>query len=132
MPSDDDSYDERLDDANDRTGPVGDRPDHYAYDDDSGSGTLVPRPAFPWGWPPSYFRGDQDEGYENRLDYGEESQHQEPVGEDEDDSWLGEGMITLLIVAGAVLFLFPEPATSALGIVLLGIGVFGWLADLAT
>ena len=43
-----------------------------------------------------------------------------------------EGLITLLIVGGAILFLFPEPATSGLGILLMGLGVLAWLVDRAT
>ena len=43
-----------------------------------------------------------------------------------------EGLITLLIVGGAILFLFPEPATSGLGILLMGLGVLLWLVDRAT
>lgn len=48
---------------------------------------------------------------------------------DSDDGWLGEGLITLTLVVGVVLFLFPEPATSAVGIALVGIGVVAWVAD---
>lgn len=52
----------------------------------------------------------------------------ETVGE-EDGTWLDEGLITLLLVAGVVLFLFPEPATSAVGILLLLTGGVLWLLD---
>lgn len=44
--------------------------------------------------------------------------------------WLDGGIATVLIVVGAILFLIPEPATSAAGILLLGIGVVLWLVDL--
>ncbi|MDS0475330.1 hypothetical protein [Natrinema sp. 1APR25-10V2] len=37
------------------------------------------------------------------------------------------GLGTLLVAAGAVLFLFPEPITSTAGIVLIGVGVLVWL-----
>lgn len=43
-----------------------------------------------------------------------------------------ERLITLVIVVGAALFLFPEPATSGLGVLLLAIGVVAWLVDWAT
>ena len=42
-----------------------------------------------------------------------------------------EGLITLLIVGGVILFLFPEPATSALGVVLLFVGAIAGLIDWA-
>ncbi|WP_408957395.1 hypothetical protein [Natrinema sp. 74] len=37
------------------------------------------------------------------------------------------GLGTLLVAAGAVLFLFPEPITSTAGLVLIGIGALLWL-----
>ena len=49
---------------------------------------------------------------------------------DEDDgSWLGEGVIGLLLVAGVVLFFFPEPTTSMIGIALVSIAVVAWIVD---
>lgn len=70
--------------------------------------------------------------------YGDEPHQEEyegvddgPYDEDTDGSLWDEGLITLLIVAGAVLFLFPEPATSGLGVLLLSIGVVAWLLDWA-
>lgn len=50
---------------------------------------------------------------------------------DTDDGWLGGGLVTLLLVAGIVLFLFPEPATSALGIFLVIAGAVLWVIDWA-
>lgn len=49
--------------------------------------------------------------------------------EDEGGSWWDEGLITLLLVGGLALFLFPEPATSAVGIVLMGVGLLAWAID---
>ena len=40
------------------------------------------------------------------------------------DHWLGEGLITTLVLAGAALILFPEPLTSAFGVLLLLSGAF--------
>lgn len=54
-----------------------------------------------------------------------------PYDEDEGESRWDESLITLLIVGGAVLFLFPEPVTSGVGILLLSMGVIGWLIDWA-
>ena len=45
---------------------------------------------------------------------------------------LDESVFTLLVVGGAVLFFFSEPATSALGILLMGTGPVAWLVDWAT
>ena len=51
------------------------------------------------------------------------------VTTDEEGTWLDEGVISLTLLAGVVLFFFPEPATSAFGILLLGVGVVAWIAD---
>ena len=48
---------------------------------------------------------------------------------DEGGTWLDEGVISLVLLAGVVLFFFPEPATSAVGILLLGVGVVAWVVD---
>lgn len=53
-------------------------------------------------------------------------------GADHSDSWFGQarakyGLGTLLIGAGVVLFLFPEPVTSTVGLALIGAGVALWL-----
>ncbi|WP_435181676.1 hypothetical protein [Halorussus sp. AFM4] len=47
----------------------------------------------------------------------------------EDESWWDEGLVTLLLVAGLALFLFPEPATSGLGVALMAVGAALWLLD---
>lgn len=39
------------------------------------------------------------------------------------------GLGALLVVAGVALFLFPEPATSAAGIALIGLGALVWLVS---
>ncbi|MFC6825597.1 hypothetical protein [Halopelagius fulvigenes] len=122
--------------------------DEYGYEemnDRSSSQSRLPVPTIPWGWAPASFRsgddhvtGDEDydtvagddEGYRrSEDDQFAGGPDDRPSGGD-DDSWLDEGLITLLIVSGALLFLFPEPATSAVGIVLLGIGIIAWAADI--
>jgi UPF0716 family protein affecting phage T7 exclusion len=40
-----------------------------------------------------------------------------------------EEQASLLIIIGAILFFFPEPITSAVGIVVLILGVATWVAD---
>jgi hypothetical protein len=39
----------------------------------------------------------------------------------------GVGLAGLLIIVGLILFIFPEPATSGLGVILMLIGVLLWL-----
>lgn len=82
---------------------------------------------------------DYDDEYEGAYDdpydedaYGDDpyrERHREEMAEDEDGTWLDEGLITLLLVAGVILFLFPEPITTSIGIILLAAGVILWVAD---
>ncbi|WP_135806586.1 hypothetical protein [Halorussus marinus] len=50
---------------------------------------------------------------------------------DADESWWERELASLALVVGLVLFLFPEPATSAIGIFLMGAGVVAWLVEWA-
>lgn len=43
-----------------------------------------------------------------------------------DDTWLTRGLASMLLVTGLILFLFPEPATSMLGIGLMVAGLVVW------
>lgn len=52
-------------------------------------------------------------------------------GADEGGTWLDEGLISLVIIAGVVLFLIPEPATSGLGVFLIVAGAIAWVIDWA-
>jgi hypothetical protein len=81
-----------------------------------------------WGiWPTS---NTADAEYADRGAGGPESQSARRDAErTEGDGWLDEGLIGLVLVAGIALFLFPEPATSAVGIVLITLGVIGWIID---
>lgn len=68
--------------------------------------------------------------------YGEEVDETEASGDEahaetDEDLW-DEGLLSLLIVTGAILFVFPEPGTSIIGAVLLLIGAIGWLVDAMT
>ena len=40
-----------------------------------------------------------------------------------------ETLATLLVLVGAALFFFPEPATSAIGVALVVVGVIAWLVE---
>jgi|GEM_PF-2863391 len=48
-------------------------------------------------------------------------------GRETDDSWLTRGLAWALLLAGFALFLFPEPATSMLGIGLITAGLVVWV-----
>ena len=54
---------------------------------------------------------------------------EETYDDDDDGSWWDEGLIGLLLIAGVVLFFFPEPTTSMIGIALIGIAVVAWIID---
>jgi len=45
------------------------------------------------------------------------------------EQYVEEGLAALLLVVGIILFFFPEPFTSMLGIGLIIIGVLVWIAD---
>lgn len=103
-------------------------------------------PYFPsWGWGgawgvwPWAAREDEDARYDDDAyeDAGS-SPYDEETGYDDRAGGGGgiaslwdESLITLLIVGGAVLFVFPEPATSGLGVLLMTLGVIAWLVDWA-
>lgn len=102
--------------------------------DDSGSSLFSYTGALPLGLPsrrgsetrPDEY-GDQpydDPSGERTYERGTRETRGEELGE---GSWWDEGLISLLLVVGIVLFLIPEPATSGLGILLVGAGVMLWL-----
>lgn len=49
--------------------------------------------------------------------------------DDSDGEYVEEGAAALLLVVGIILFFFPEPFTSLVGIGLIILGVATWLAD---
>ena len=116
--------------------------DRYAEEEDRR--WLPYAPSWGWGgawgvWPFASQR-DEEVRYEEEGRYDEEPRYDEtgyegagdsPHDDDDNGSLWDESLITLLIIGGVVLFLFPEPATSALGILLLAIGVIAWLVDWA-
>lgn len=84
-------------------------------------------PWFPYpgyGWLPWSRGREPDETYDGRT-------YDQEVHEGEDGSWWDEGLITLLFLVGIGLFIFPEPATSGLGIALIATAAVLWLADWA-
>lgn len=64
------------------------------------------------------------------VDDVSEDRYDESTDAEKSDSWWDVGLITLLLVAGVVLFVFPEPVTSGLGILLVLTGAALWLVDL--
>lgn len=81
-----------------------------------------------WGvWP--FGASPEEESRYDEETY--EGAGESPANEDDSGSLWDESLITLLIVGGAILFLFPEPVTSGIGILLVTIGVLGWLIDWA-
>lgn len=82
-------------------------------------------PVSPWGLWPSSSQEDAHRTYTGGT--ADEERTSGGVGR-----FWDEGLITLVIVGGAILFFFPEPATSGLGILLMGLGVLAWLLDWAT
>lgn len=44
-------------------------------------------------------------------------------------SMAGLGLVGLLLIAGIILFIFPEPATSGLGITLIVIAIIVWVVQ---
>ena len=74
-----------------------------------------------------------DDRYTEDEEYSEGTydDYDETYDEDEDDgSWWDEGIVGLLLIAGVVLFFFPEPSTSVIGIALIGLAVVVWIIDL--
>ena len=49
--------------------------------------------------------------------------------DDDDSEYVEQGVDAFLIVVGVVLFFFPEPFTSMMGILLMLVGALMWLYD---
>lgn len=131
MPNDpytDDEYDDTYKEVH------GDEPTRDQYTDEATDDTFFPSGVggsfSPSGWGIWPTNDPVDADYGERETEGE-SRAREGVGTEESDdgSWLDEGLISLLLVAGVVLFLFPEPATSAIGIGLVTLGALAWIID---
>lgn len=115
-PYDDDSYTERTSRSSDRD----------PYDDSTDSFPRYPTVPYGigWGWPPIYRTDADEEGTDERYAEDEYSE--------DDGSWLDEGLIAVLLIVGVALFLFPEPGTSLVGIILITIGALAWIVDALT
>ncbi|WP_433632248.1 hypothetical protein [Halomicrococcus sp. NG-SE-24] len=96
-------------------------PAEEAFDD-----SIFPYGGSPYGfgwsaWPWSDVEDENDA-------YGESDEFRPSEATDEGGR-LGEGVVSVLLVVGVVLFLFPEPATSAIGMGLVALGLAMWLLD---
>ena len=49
--------------------------------------------------------------------------------DDDDTEYVEQGVDAFLILVGVILFFFPEPFTSMMGILLMLVGAFMWLYD---
>lgn len=101
-------------------------PDDHSYNDDAEYGTDA--------YDDEVAGRDEymDDVYDDDDDVYDESDTQYDSTYDDDDdegSWWDEGLIGLLLVAGVILFFFPEPFTSTVGIALIALGVIAWAAD---
>lgn len=90
--------------------------DQYGGD---GGGASVPTSPLPFGWVPSLRR----DGASNERDTPPASEATIAREAERDENWLDEGLATLLVVTGIVLFVVPEPASSALGVALVATGL---------
>ena len=86
-------------------------------------------PTFQYAWAPwsggQGLRSFYGSGREDTVDEAP----REEANAGANDSWWDEGLIGLLLVVGVVLFVFPEPSTSALGILLIVTGVLAWIIE---
>lgn len=74
-----------------------------------------------------YYGDDRDDPYSGDVYRADAEYERRPQYEASDEGeWLGMGTGVLLILAGVGLILFPEPATSTLGFVLVVVGLVVW------
>lgn len=127
----DDEYDDTYKDVH------GDEGAREQYTDDGTDDTFFPSGTggrftpTGWGFWPSTSAADAeyDERQAGEYDADEYSAREADRTDESDESWWDEGLIGLLLVAGVVLFFFPEPATTAIGIGLIAVGVVAWIID---
>lgn len=100
----------------------------YEADDHADSFFPFTGSAFPF-WLSALSRENvSDEAVAERLTPANETTAADAT-EDGGGSWWDEGLISLFLVAGVVLFVIPEPAISALGILFISVGIVSWLID---
>ena len=115
MSADDSPYSEDTSESYGDDGP---------YDDNDSTGSV-----FPYVWPTWGGGGGWRLGWPSRDQEVVDEEARDETSVEEDDSWLGEGLFSLLVIVGVILFIFPEPATSMLGVILIFLGAVGWLVS---
>lgn len=108
-----------------------DQYDAESHTDDQGGGWLTYYPQWRRGWGVWPFTSGREEDEARYEENAYEDTGDSFSDEDSDGSLWDEGLITLLLVAGVLMFVFPEPITSGVGILLISIGVVAWLVDWA-
>ncbi|UPV76600.1 hypothetical protein M0R89_18885 (plasmid) [Halorussus limi] len=127
-PYTDDEYDSTYKDVH------GDEPTRDQYTDETTDDTFFPsgvgNSLYPSGWGiwPAGDANDASTENEAGDDYDRRTADYDD-SEGDDDGWFGEGIAGTLLLIGAVLFFFPEPSTSAIGIGLMALGVLTWVVD---
>ncbi|WP_435181678.1 hypothetical protein [Halorussus sp. AFM4] len=125
-PYTDDEYDDTYREVHGDE-PAADR--DAVADDDTGFFGYGPRGEYwPTGW--GLWPGGDTVDADQDM-YGYQDPEYGATDEEDDGSWLDEGLIATFLIVGAVLFFFPEPTTSAVGIAMLAMGVMGWVVDWA-
>lgn len=105
------------------------------YDDTDRAG---PSGVLPFGFPTSFGRDATDHGRDSGYDEGYEAddgtsyRREVARGDASAEGGVDDGIIGVVVVAGIALFLFPEPATSVVGLALVVAGVVAWLAGRKT
>ncbi|MFC4551365.1 MULTISPECIES: hypothetical protein [Halorussus] len=132
-PYTDDEYDDTYREVH------GDEPVRDRYAEDATDDTFFPSGGGGWAgrfapsgwgiWPVGSTADTDRPEYDDTVESDEYASNEYAADEDDEGSWWDEGLIGTIIVAGFVLFIIPEPATSALGIFLMGLGVVLWIVD---
>lgn len=68
---------------------------------------------------------------DNRYDdsaYDDDAYTGETDNEEDGGGWLGGISVGLLLLVGVILFFFPEPVTTEIGILLIGLAIVVWIA----
>jgi hypothetical protein len=112
--------------------------DRYGDRDDADS--PFPYPTVPFGWPANVFGSGPDDDYAYGRDrddtsYDRETPDRRKTRRDvrgrgtRDEDLVDDRLVGIVLVVGLALFLFPEPVTSAVGVLLLAVGVGAWVVD---
>lgn len=96
-------------------------------DEDDVGAEESPSPVFPYNWVP--WGGGGGAAFAPADGTVDATDDDLETASGDDHRWLDEGIFTAIILVGAALFVFPEPATSMIGVGLMLFGITGWLVD---